>query len=139
LLTRHDFYIQVEVLTPDRKKEVFKRRNRLKRREDFRRLLREGRRAHAKQYSLVVAENGFDCIRLGLSIRKNVGRAVDRNYEKRLCREFFRKAIIGEKQGFDVLIIIKHRSQSFEMSCKELEELFGSSELFRSSELFGRS
>ncbi|MBN2322096.1 MAG: ribonuclease P protein component [Spirochaetes bacterium] len=120
-------------MNPDRKKEDFKTRNRLKKREDFRRLLREGRRAHARQYSLVVAENGFECIRLGLSIRRRVGRAVDRNYEKRLCREFFRKEVIGEKKGFDVLIIIKHRSQGFEKSYKELEELFGNSELFHRS------
>jgi len=126
-------------LTPERKKEDFERRDRLRRREDFRRLLREGRRAHAKQYSLIVAENGLECIRLGLSIRRHVGRAVDRNYEKRLCREFFRKAIIGEKKGFDVLIIIKHRSQGFKKSYKELEELFESSKLFESSELFHRS
>ncbi len=126
-------------MIPERKKEDFKRRDRLRRREDFRHLLREGRRAHAKQYSLIVAENGLDCLRLGLSIRKHVGRAVDRNYEKRLCREFFRKAIIGEKKGFDVLIIIKHRSQGFEKSYKELEGLFSSLGLFSSPGLFHRS
>jgi ribonuclease P protein component len=120
-------------LIPERNKEDLKRRNRLRRREDFRRLLREGRRVHAKQYSLIVAGNGLDCVRLGLSIRKHVGRAVDRNYEKRLCREFFRKVIIGEKKGFDVLIIIKHRSQGFEKSYKELVGLFESSGLFHRS------
>jgi len=96
-------------------------------------LFREGTRAHTKQYSLIVAENGLDNIRLGLSIRKHVGRAVDRNYEKRLCREFFRKALIGEKKGFDVLIIIKHRSQGFMKSYGELEGLFNRAELFRRS------
>ena len=121
-------------MTKDRKKEVFGNRDRLRRREDFRRVLREGRRTHATQYSLIVAENGSNRTRLGLSIRKHVGRAVDRNYEKRLCREFFRKAIKGANKGFDVLIIIKHRSQSFDKSNGELEALFKRSELFRRSQ-----
>ena len=105
-------------------KEEFKRKERVRRREDFQHLLREGRRFHSGQYSLIVAGNGRDYMRLGLSIRKSVGSAVNRNYEKRLCREFFRREITGQVSGFDVLIIIKHRSNSFTESYGRLHELF---------------
>jgi ribonuclease P protein component len=111
-------------LIQNKGKEDFNRKGRVRRREDFQRLLREGRRVHSWQYSLVVVENGMDFMRLGLSIRKGVGSAVNRNYEKRLCREFFRRESIGQKKGYDVLIIIKHRSESFQKSYRGLQDLF---------------
>jgi len=111
-------------LISKKKKEKFNRKERVRRREDFQRVLREGRRAHSGQYSLIVVENSLGYVRLGLSIRKSIGNAVKRNYEKRLCREFFRREIIGLKRGFDVLIIIKHRTESFPESYRRLQELF---------------
>jgi ribonuclease P protein component len=62
-------------------------------------------------------------MRLAVSIKKSIGNAVSRNYEKRLCREFFRKKVIEEK-GYDVLIIIKNRSENYHTSFNALSELF---------------
>lgn len=118
------FILQAVRLISKKKKEKFNRKERVRRRDDFQRVLREGRRTHCGQYSLIVVENSFDYVRLGLSIRKSIGNAVKRNYEKRLCREFFRREIIGLKMGFDVLIIIKHRTESFPESYRKLQTLF---------------
>jgi ribonuclease P protein component len=122
--TKRNFTIRSKGILKKKMKEVFDQRRKVRRREDFLRLLREGKRVHCEQYSVAVVENGLDFMRLGLSIRKSVGGAVHRNYEKRLCREFFRREIIARDKGYDVLLIIKHRSESFEKSYRRLEELF---------------
>ena len=113
-----------------RRKEESKRKERLGKREDFQRLLHNGKRYHSDQYSLIVLRNDLNYLRYALSIKKNIGNAVSRNYEKRLCREFIRKEIIGEKMGYDVLIIIKDRSENFNKSYDSLYKLFRSFESF---------
>jgi ribonuclease P protein component len=100
------------------------RKERVKKREDFVRLFNEGFRYHSKQYSLIVGRNNLDYVRLGVSIKKSVGNAAVRNYEKRICREIFRKLKGNFKRGLDVLIIIKQPTGKFQKSRTTLEDLF---------------
>jgi ribonuclease P protein component len=113
-----------------RRKEESKRKERLGKREDFQRLLSEGKRFHSDQYSLIVLRNDLNYMRSALSIKKSIGNAVSRNYEKRLCREFLRREIIGEKKGYDVLIIIKDRSENYRKSFDALYKIFQRFEIF---------
>ena len=102
----------------------FLRKERLKKKEDFVRLFQEGFRYHSKQYSLIVGRNNLNLVRLAVSIKKSVGNAVVRNYEKRVCREIFRNRKGNFKRGYDVLIIIKHPTGKFHKSKSTLEDLF---------------
>ncbi len=102
----------------------FLRKERLKKKEDFVRLFQDGFRYHSKQYSLIVGRNNLDFVRLAASIRKSVGNAVVRNYEKRVCREIFRNRKGKFGHGYDVLIIIKHPTGKFQKSRDTLENLF---------------
>jgi len=102
---------------------TFGGKERVKKREDFQRLFQEGVRFHAAQYSLVAAGNNLDRARLAVSAKRRIGNAVQRNYEKRLCREVFRM----EKQllkGLDVLVIVRERSREFTKSYHALRALF---------------
>ena len=102
---------------------TFGGKERVKKREDFQRLFQEGVRFHAAQYSLVAAGNNLDRARLAVSAKRRIGNAVQRNYEKRLCREVFRM----EKQllkGLDVLVIVRERSRDFTKSYHALHALF---------------
>ena len=63
-----------------RRKEESKRKERLGKREDFQRLLSEGKRFHSNQYSLIVLRNDLNYMRSALSIKKSIGNAVSRNY-----------------------------------------------------------
>ena len=87
-------------------------------------MFQEGFRYHSKQYSLIVGRNNLNLVRLAVSIKKSVGNAVVRNYEKRVCREIFRNRKGNFKRGYDVLIIIKHPTGKFHKSKSTLEDLF---------------
>jgi ribonuclease P protein component len=71
-----------------------RRRGRLSRSGDFERVYREGR-SHANRFLVVYAfprgdsDSGTDGVRLGISVSRKVGGAVERNAVKRSLREAF--------------------------------------------------
>jgi len=104
--------------------ETFRRKERIGKREDLQRLFKKGSRYHSKQYTLIIGKNDLDFSRLAVSIKKRVGSAVNRNYERRLCRECFRREKGKILTGFDVLIIVKETTHNFHESYAVLKGLF---------------
>jgi len=105
------------------KGETFRRKERIRKQEDIKRLFERGSRYYSKQYTLILLQNDLDCLRLAVSIKKSVGGAAVRNYEKRVCREFFRKEKIGFGKGFDILVIVKKTTDNFNSSYAALKGL----------------
>jgi ribonuclease P protein component len=106
------------------KGETFKGKERIGKREDIKRLFERGTRYYSKQYTLILLQNDLDCLRLAVSIRRNVGGAAVRNYEKRVCREYFRKEKHRFEKGFDILIIVKKKTDNFHSTYAALKGLF---------------
>ena len=105
------------------KREKIHRKERISKRKDFSRLLQRGKRYYSSQYTVIITPNNLGCVRLGLSIGRKVGNATSRNYEKRVCREFFRKEKNWFVMGKDILIIIKRQTQDFHTSYATLKGL----------------
>lgn len=105
------------------KKQGIERSERVRKREDFIRLFKGGSKYHSPQYTLVVAENELGLLRFAVSVSKRIGSAVARNYEKRLCREVFRREKEKLKTGYDFLVIVKCPTDSYQKSRGQLEEL----------------
>src|SRR5919205_454356 len=87
-----------------------RRRRRLSRSGEFERVFREGR-SHASRHLVVYAfpraEGDDSEPRLGVSVGRKVGGAVDRNRIKRLLREAF-WATAGElRDGHDFVIVAR--------------------------------
>ena len=69
----------------------FRPSQRIRRRGDFDKVYRAGRRLDAGEFLIHFHANECGCDRLGLSVaRKRVGNAIRRNRAKRIIRELFR-------------------------------------------------
>jgi ribonuclease P protein component len=88
-----------------------RRRGRLSRSGDFDRVYREGR-SHANRYLVLYAfprrdeEGGADA-RLGISVSRKVGGAVDRNAVKRALRDAFWSLDERLPQGHDFVLVAR--------------------------------
>jgi ribonuclease P protein component len=85
----------------------FRRKERITNPQDFKRVMKTGRKLHTKNFILFVKENGQQFHRLGVVVSKEVGPAAYRNRIKRVCREFFRFHKHQIKGALDIIILAK--------------------------------
>jgi ribonuclease P protein component len=84
------------------------RRGRLSRSADFDRVVRNGRSQAGREFVVYVfPRGGEEPPRLGLSVSRKVGGAVERNAVKRLVREAFAGEQVALPVGVDVVVIAR--------------------------------
>lgn len=103
----------------------FPREARLLDLSDFTRVNRRGRKIHTRHYIILVVCKKYGPTRLGLTVSRKVGGAVQRNRVKRLLREFFRCNRGDIRGDLDISIIAKRGAHrlSLEDVGRELEVL----------------
>ena len=85
----------------------FRRKERISQPQDFKRVMKFGRRHSSKNFVLFALKNKNDYHRLGLVVKKEVGLATFRNRMKRYLREFFRLHKRQIRGSFDIVILVK--------------------------------
>jgi ribonuclease P protein component len=92
---------------PSDKSQRFRRGDRLKKRYEFRQAQLSGRRIHTPHFLIVVQPNALQHTRLGITVTKKVGTAVQRNRIKRVVREVFRRNRQLFPRSHDLVFIAK--------------------------------
>lgn len=87
--------------------ERFRKRQHLRSRSDFARVLAARRTAGNGVLVVHVTDNGLDWSRLGISVSKRIGHAPQRNMVKRRIREAFRKSQDALPIGYDILCVAR--------------------------------
>jgi ribonuclease P protein component len=80
---------------------------RLRRRREYLRVQRTGRRTHTRSFVLVRQRSAYRETRLGITVSSKVGNAVARNRIKRRVRELFRAWRPELPAGLDIVVIAK--------------------------------
>jgi ribonuclease P protein component len=89
------------------KPQRLRRGDRLKKRYEFRQAQLSGRRIHTSHFLIVVQPNALQKTRLGITVTKKVGTAVQRNRIKRVVREVFRRNRSLFPASHDLVFIAK--------------------------------
>jgi ribonuclease P protein component len=95
---------------PSDKPQRFRRGDRLKKRYEFRQAQLSGRRIHTPHFLILVHPNALQNTRLGITVTKKVGTAVQRNRIKRVVREVFRRNRSLFPPSHDLVFIAKRGS-----------------------------
>jgi ribonuclease P protein component len=98
----------------------FTKKERIHLPQDFKRVMKFGRRVTSKNFILFIQENKNAFHRLGIVVKKEVGPATFRNRIKRYIREFFRLHKHRINRSLDIVFFVK---KGCLINCyKEVEE-----------------
>ncbi len=106
--------------------KAMKKKYRVKRNEDFQRIIQSRQYLASERFVLYYQKNDLGYLRIGLSVGKKLGKAVLRNRIKRQLREMA-GSIFDFTLSFDLVIIVRkpYLEHGFQSNREDLEKLAG--------------
>jgi len=106
-------------------RQTFGRHEKICKKQDYLTIYEQGVRRYSKHFTMIEYRNQEGIRRLGITVSKKVGIAVQRNRVKRLLREFFRLNKSRFSSSHDIVIIAKKDAHSltYQDVCRELGSL----------------
>ncbi len=103
----------------------FKKKERVRKRTDFITIYNKGVKQETQHFKIATLPNNLQWSRLGLTVSKKVGKAVQRNYVKRRLREYFRLHKAYLPMSCDIVITSKSGAQklTYVEMCQELNAI----------------
>jgi ribonuclease P protein component len=103
----------------------------LKKREDIRKVFKQGRVVSCSGAKLFVMRNEQPDNRIVFTFARKFGNAVERNRARRLSREVYRLIRNSLKPGFDLVLLLYPGKDFFSNRMEQLEILFQKAALLR--------
>ena len=102
-----------------------KKEYRLKRNEDFKKIIKKRISVGSKNFVIYGMKNEFSHLRVGISVSKKLGKAVIRNKIKRQVR-MMAKDEFQFNQNYDIIIIVRNNylNSSYKENKKDLSYLY---------------
>ncbi len=86
---------------------MFKKENRLTKKEDIDKVFKKGKGKYGKYLGIKVLKNNLSTTRCGVLVGLKVSKkAVERNKIKRQIREILKTIVFEKKEGKDVLVLV---------------------------------
>lgn len=100
-------------------------KNRVKKAQDFQKLIYTGKKFANKSFVFYYKKKQNDEARVGISISKKIGHAVERNLYKRQVRMMCQEVINFNEYEYDIILIIRfgYKELNYAENKKNLEKL----------------
>jgi ribonuclease P protein component len=107
-------------------------KRKLSKTSEFEKVFSEGRRIEGKNLIIFILKNDYDFNRLGIIVKKEIGKAVVRNKIKRRIKETGRRLNKKLLPGCDIIVLAKNnvREANYFEICYDLEGLLYKGKLF---------
>ena len=101
-------------------KRSLTREERIGKASDFKKIFASGQKYSCRGAKIFFIENNESYNRIGITLQRKFGNAIQRNYARRVMKELYRNNKHTIKQGFDIILIIypgnfdfNHREEQF--------------------------
>ncbi|MGM9941205.1 MAG: ribonuclease P protein component [Bulleidia sp.] len=102
-----------------------KKKNRIRKAEEFQKIIHKGKKFVCHQYVMYVMPKAEEEARIGISLSKKIGNAVERNKIKRQVRMMCQDLIPFDICSYDFVIIIRfgYVNSTYDRNKNSLEKL----------------
>jgi len=109
----------------------FKRKERIRKRADFITTYKKGIKLETQHLKIALKSNNLEWSRLGLTVSKKIGNAVQRNHVKRRLREYFRLNKAKFAGNYELVITAKTGADELKYNeiCAELNAVLNRTKL----------
>jgi len=106
-------------------RQIFTAADRIRKRREYQRVYDRGRKISSRNFTLFLLDNDLGRPRLGITVTRRAGGAVQRNRAKRLLREWFRR-VRRDLPAVDLVVNVREGAcrLSLEALCREMEAKF---------------
>lgn len=106
----------------------------LKKNYEFKNVLKRGKFFSGKYIAIFLKKNNKKTNYLGIAVSSKLGKAVKRNYVKRIIRENYKNMEEHLKIGYDIVFIWKKqqeiRQASYILVKKDIQKIFNDAKIF---------
>ena len=102
-----------------------KKELRIKKNSEFSQIIDQKKRYSSVAFVMYIDEKKYDFCRIGISVSKKLGNAVERNKIKRQVRMMLMSLIDFNKHPFDLIIIVRkeYLNNNYENNKNDLEKI----------------